>query len=126
MTPEPANRPPVLSSELVGIARALSESDLSKVHPADAHALLEDLHAAIDSLKQVTAQLSWGHTLAVRGRRQAIGDSAVATVEDAAAQLLAAARFLSAARDAIAAADETNSEIRWKRRTPPGDTGREA
>lgn len=124
MTPKPAARRAALAAELAETSRALSESDLLKVHPADVHALLQDLHTAIGSLKQVTAQLSWSHSRVVRGSRQTIGDGAGATIEDAAAQLLAASRFLSAAHDAIAAADETNSEIRWKRRrsTPTSHT----
>lgn len=121
---EPTSQQADLTAELAQAARALSEIELIRSHPADTQALLPDLRTAIDSLKQVSAQLSWWYNRSIRGNDYAADVGAGTAVEDAAAQLLAASRFLSAARDAVGAAEEATSKARWKRRrsTPTSHT----
>ena len=97
-------------------AKALSEAQLSRTHPSDIPPLTHEIAATLDSLKQVTAQLSWWHSRAVNGSDYAPNEGANLGIEDAAAQLLAASRFVSAARDAVAAAETATRTVRWKRR----------
>ncbi|SMX98870.1 hypothetical protein [Brevibacterium linens] len=97
-------------------AKALSEAQLSRTHPSDIPPLAHEIAATLDSLKQVTAQLSWWHSRAVNGSDYAPDEGANLGIEDAAAQLLAASRFVSAARDAVAAAETATRTVRWKRR----------
>lgn len=122
MNPEPPHHRTGIAAELAETARQLSESDLNRARTEDTHALLQDLHTAIDSLKQVAAQLSWWHSRAIGGSNYVKGDESGPAIEDAAAQLLSASRFLSAARDAVRAAEAANSEVRWKRPMPAEPT----
>lgn len=122
MSREPNSQPQSLARELAETAKALSEAGVNKAHPADTYALLQDLGTAMDSLKQVTAQLSWWHSRAIRGSDYVATSDTATVVEDAAAQILAASRFLSAARDSLRAAEGANSEVRWKRRPSPGSS----
>lgn len=116
MNREPTSQQADLSAELAQTARALSEIELIRSHPADIQTVLPNLLTTIDSLKQVSAQLSWWHSRSIRDNDSAAGVGAGTAIEDAAAQLLAASRFLSAARDAVGAAEEDTGEVRWKRR----------
>lgn len=97
-------------------AKALSEAQLSRTHPSDIPPLTHEIADTLDSLKKVTAQLSWWHSRAVNGSDYAPDEGANLGIEDAAAQLLAASRFVSAARDAVAAAETATRSVRWKRR----------
>lgn len=97
-------------------AKALSQAQLSRTHPSDIPPLTHEIADTLDSLKQVTAQLSWWHSRAVNGSDYAPDEGANLGIEDAAAQLLAASRFLSAARDAVTAAETATRSVRWKRR----------
>lgn len=104
------------ATEVSREAKALSEAQLSRTHPSDIPPLTHEIAATLDSLKQVTAQLSWWHSRAVNGSDYAPDEGASLGIEDAAAQLLAASRFVSAARDAVAAAGTATRSVRWKRR----------
>jgi hypothetical protein len=117
MSLEPASRHTALTAELADDARTLADNDLNRTHVTDAPALLHDLHASIDALKQATAQMSWRHSRAIKGSDYA--------VEDAAAQLLAASRFLAAASDATAAAEKASKTVRWRRRNQQRSTSTE-
>lgn len=97
-------------------AKALSQAQLARTHPSDIPPLTHEIADTLDSLKQVTAQLSWWHSRAVNGSDYAPDEGANLGIEDAAAQLLAASRFLSAARDAVTAAETATRSVRWKRR----------
>lgn len=109
-----------LASEAGEAARSLAGSIRTVRTPSDSSAIIDEVRATVDALKQVTAQLSWWHSGVVEGREHAGENSSGSgtAVEDAAAQLLSASRFLSAAGDAIAGAREANSTIRW---IDPGD-----
>ena len=104
------------ATEVSREAKALSGAQLSRTHPSDIPPLTHEISATLDSLKQVTAQLSWWHSRAVNGSDYAPDEGASLAIEDASAQLLAASRFVSAARDAVAAAETATRTVRWKRR----------
>lgn len=108
------------AAEVSREAKALSDARLSRAHPSDIPPLTHEIADTLDSLKQVTAQLSWWHSRAVNGSDYAPDERASLAIEDAAAQLLAASRFLSAARDAVTAAETATRTVRWKRRHRPG------
>lgn len=125
MSLEPASRHTALTAELADDARTLADNDLNRTHVTDAPALLHDLHASIDALKQATAQMSWRHSRAIKGSDYAADDDDALAVEDAAAQLLAASRFLAAASDATAAAEKASKTVRWRRRNQQRSTSTE-
>ena len=100
-------------------AKALSDAHLSRTHPSDIPPLTHEIAATLDSLKQVTAQLSWWRSRVVNGSDYAPDQGASLAIEDAAAQLLATSRFLSAARDAVTAGETATRTVRWKRRHRP-------
>lgn len=77
----------------------------------------------MDSLKQITAQLSWGHGRAAKSSSYNASSDSAAAVEDVATQLLAASRFLSAARDALRAAEAASGEVLGKRSSTPDPSG---
>lgn len=107
------------AAEVSREAKALSDAHLSQTHPSDIPPLTHEIAATLDSLKQVTAQLSWWHSRTVNGSDYAPDQGASLAIEDAAAQLLAASRFLSAARDAVTAGETATRTVRWKRRHRP-------
>lgn len=107
--------------EVSRAAKTLSEAHILRSHPADTQKLIHELSETMDSLKQVTAQLSWVHSRAVNSSDYTADEGAGLAIEDAAAQLLAASRFLSAARNAVIAAERATSDVRWTkpRRSDP-------
>lgn len=111
--------------ELARAARQISTTDFSRANPTEIRALLTEINHTVEPLKAATAQLSKWHSKAIRGSYYAPSHANGEAVEDAATQLLAASRFLAAAGHALHAAEQANAEVRWRRRRPPKEPGKD-